>query len=548
MIRWLVILLVISSSAFSQQVIEGRVVDNETGESIPFASISIVGTSKGTSSNLNGEFSLVAYKIDSIKISCVGYESLVINSVEAMRLVRLKPVATQLDAIYVYYKEVNPRKIVRKAFASIANNYDSKSFMQKFFYRHYRKSDSNYINLIEAAVNVWRHKGYRTLRKSSGEREAICITQLRRSLDITSMVQAQTPISIDYILQNDIVAYQTPVPGSPLKLFEGRSNLKTDLDNYTFTFDGITNYDGKEVYKIGYTYKKDSVLTASGYMDLPCSNGWLFITTDSYAFVKTEDIKYDKTNSIRTSAYYRKYGNKYYPYHFIREGENYFFRDSIQSFHIELMSVEVRHESNEQLTGCGMGREELLKIPYDSAYWNTATILKTTPLEDDIISDLGGGLSLNKQFYLYQQYEKNVTDGGENGEKKFNWLKKDSEGKRMLYICFWNSDFQSYLIELEAFKRLYPAYKNKIVFVLISLEENEMIWRQTVAGFNYFSDGIVNYRIGNSSQLAKSLKVKNTPTFILISKNGDLIDSPRQPSDPQLEEDFKQLMKQNKDQ
>lgn len=208
---------------------------------------------------------------------------------------------------------------------------------------------------------------------------------------------------------------------------------------------------------------------------------------------------------------------------------------------------EVRHESNEQITGCGMGREELLKIPYDSTFWNTSTILKTTPLEDDIISDLGGGLSLNKQFYLYQEYERNVTDGGKNGEKKFNWLKEDSKGKRMLYVCFWNSNFQSYLIDLEAIKRLYPIYKNKITFVLVSLEEDETRWRQLVNRFNYFSDGIINYRIGKSSELIKSLNVKNTPTFILISKNGDLLDSPKRPSDPLLEEDFKLLMDQSEE-
>lgn len=547
MIRWVIIFLAISSGAFCQQRIEGRVVDSETGSPIPFASIGIVGTAKGTSSNLNGEFSLNASKLDSIKISCLGYESVVIQSKEEL-LIRLKPMATRLDEVYIINKEINPRRIVRKAFASIAHNYDDKSFMQKFFYRHYRKSDSTYINLIEAAVDVWRHQGYRSFRNSKGEREAICITQLRRSLDLTSMVQAQTPISIDYILQNDIVAYQTAVPNNHIKLFEGKSNLKADFENYTFTFDGITNYDGKEVYKIGYAYKKDSVLTASGYMDSPSSNGWLFITTDSYAFVKTEDIKYDNTNIIRTSAYYRKYGDKYYPYHFIREGENHFFDQSVQSFHIELMSVEVRHESNEQLTGCGMGREELLNIPYDSSFWNTSTILKTTPLEDDIISDLGGGLSLNKQFYLYQQYERNVTDGGKNGEKKFNWLKEDSKGKRMLYVCFWNSNFQSYLIDLEAIKRLYPIYKNKITFVLVSLEEDETLWRQLVNRFNYFSDGIINYRIGKSSELIKSLNVKNTPTFILISKNGDLIDSTKRPSDPLLEEDFKLLMEQSQEQ
>lgn len=547
MIRWVLLFLLVSSSAFSQQTIEGKVVDKETGKPIPFASIGIVGTSRGTSSNLYGEFSLITFKLDSIKITCLGYESLVIQSKERI-LVSLNPMATQLNEVYIYNKEINPKKIVRKAFASISNNYDSKSFMQKFFYRHYRKNDSTYQNLIEAAVDVWRHQGYRSIRKYNGEREAMCIAQLRRSLDITGMVQGQNPISLDYILQTDIAAYQTATPSDQLKVFEGKSNIKTDFEKYMFTFEGITKYDGQEVYKIGYTYNSDSVLTTSGFMDLPNAKGSLFITTDSYAFVKTEDIKSDKTNIIRTSAYYRKYGDKYYPYHFIREGENHFFDHTIHSFHIELMSVEIRHESNEQLTGCGMGRDELLKIPYDSAYWNTATILKTTPLEDDIIRDLGGGRSLNKQFYLYQQYELNVTDGGKNGEAKFNWLIEDSKDKRILYVCFWDNNFQSYLTDLEAVKRLNQNYKNKITFVLVSLEEDDTTWQQLLTKHNYFSDGIINYRIGEDSELTKSFKVKNPPAFILISKKGDVIDSPKRPSNPLLENDLNLLLTQVEEQ
>ena len=59
-IQWIVFFLIASSSAFSQKTrIEGKVVDRETGKAVPFASVGIVGTSLGTSTNLNGEFSLV---------------------------------------------------------------------------------------------------------------------------------------------------------------------------------------------------------------------------------------------------------------------------------------------------------------------------------------------------------------------------------------------------------------------------------------------------------------------------------------------------------
>jgi hypothetical protein len=546
MIRWVILFLTISSGALCQQRIEGKVVDRETGKPIPFASVGIEGLPRGTSSNIDGEFSLVVPDTFSIKVTCLGYKSVIIRSTDDFRLIELTPVATQLDEIVILHKEVNPKKIVRKAFSSIRSNYDEQSFLQKFFYRQYSKVDTLYERLIEASVDVWKQRGYRTLRSTAGENEAMRINQLRRSLDIKGMVQGQTPIFIGNILQADIAAYQTPKPGEHLKVFDLVSNLKMDIDRFNFEFKGITTYDGQEVYKINYESRIDSILTSSGYISAPTAKGTLFITTDTYAFVKTEEEREDGINTYRASCYYLKHQKSYYPYHLVREVENHY--SNKHYFHVELMAVEISHDDKDQFTGSDLKRTELLNIPYDSSFWNSSTILKTTPLEKDIIRSLGGGNSLNKQFYLYKQYELNVTNGGANGAEKFKWLVEDSKGKRILYVCFWDSNFQSYLIDMEQIKRLNQNYKNKITFVLVSLEEDETAWRQLVARFNYFSDGIINYRIGKSSEFTKSLSVKNAPTFILFSENGDLIDSPRRPSDPLLEEDFKLLMEQGKDQ
>jgi hypothetical protein len=340
------------------------------------------------------------------------------------------------------------------------------------------------------------------------------------------------------------VAYQTASKKDHLSFADDASNLKTDFTNYTFTFDGITYYDGQEVYKIDYVHKKDSVLTTTGYKILPQASGSLFITIDSYAFVKTQDEKYDDFNTIRSSAYYRKEGNKYYPYHLVREGESQLADNKFISFHIELMSMEIHLGENKQLIGREPGRAELLSIPYDSAYWNTSSILKTTPLEDEIIHDLGGGISLNQQFHLYREYELHVTDGGNNGEEKFNWLKENSKNKRILYVCFWDSRLKNYLIEVEYMKQLNLQYKKHIAFVMISIEDDEGIWRQQLTQYNLFADGIINYRVGSKSDLAKEFRVKTTPSYVLISKQGEVIREAKHPNDPLLKDDLRLLMVQ----
>lgn len=548
MIRWLLFFLTLGSATFGQQVVESRIVDAETGQPIPFASIGIVGTSKGTSSNINGQFSLSVSGSVKLKITCLGYESFLFSSSEQSQVIRLKPVATQLNGIFVFDKAVNPKKIVRKAFAHISDNYISQPFIESFFYRHYCKDDSIYGRLIEASVDILKHDGYRSVQKSVGEKEEIRITQLRRSLDKTTMAQGHEPISIKNILQADVVGYQTADKSEHLSFYNEVSNLQADFENYSFAFKGITTYDGQEVYEITFSYKKDSVLTTSGkYLELPQSTGSLFITTDSYAFVKTEEEKLFGPNRIRSSAYYRKVDGHYYPYHLVREGSSRLAENSTHSFRIDLMSVDVQTAITKKFTGSIPGKDELLNIPYDSTFWKNNTVLKTTPLEEKIIYDLGGGASLNKQFLLYRQYENNLKDGGRNGEQKFNWLREDSKGKRILYLYFWSENFRPYVTELELAKRLHKQYRNQITFVLLSLDDDETRWQQALTKYNFNSDGLINYRIGGKSEIQKSLHIKEIPACILISQQGEIFDLlAKHPGNPLLEKDFRFLLKQSR--
>jgi hypothetical protein len=544
MIRWVIFFLAISSTAFCQQLIEGRVLDNETGKPVPFASIGIVGTSKGTSSNLDGQFSLALSAPFTLRITCVGYQSLEVQSLEEIAVIRLNPIATQLSEIFILSKSVNPGKIVRRALGRIADNYHTTSFLQKFFYRHYCKDDETYGRLIEAFVDVWKHQGYKVARRSAGDREEIRITQLRRSLDKTLAAQGHEPIAIGNILQADLIGYQSSTKSPHLKFYDEVSTLKMNLENYSFSFDGVTIYDGQEVYKINYVHKADSVLTTAGYLEMPRANGSLYITTDNYAIIKTEDEKKDGPNIIRTSGYYRKYEGKYYPYHFTREGENHLPDKSTHLFHIELISIEVQHSPESKFIGKVPDKEQLLAIPYDSIFWGNNTILKTTPLEDEIIRDLGGGKSLNTQFFHYRQYEWSISDGGNDAEEKFNWFKEDSKGKRILYLIFWDNSCElPCILELDKAKQLKRHYRNNISIVMLSLENDETKWKQLLAKYSLFADGIINYRIGENSPITKTYRIKETPSYVLLSRNGAVFDyHAKNPGDPLLEADIKLLM------
>jgi hypothetical protein len=540
--------ITIHVTALGQQVIQATIVDKDSGHPVPFASIGIAGTSRGTSSNLTGQFSLIVSSGELIKISCVGYESLTLSPDQISSIIELNPAITELSEVVISSKPVNARGVVRRAFANISKNYTKSDFQQRFFYRHYCMDDSVYGRLIEASVDILKHQGYRHFRHHSGEREEIRVNQLRRSLDKTISAQGHDPISIGNIIQSDLVAYQTSEQSAHPKFYEAASNLKTDFDKYVYTVDGITVHDGQEVYMIAYKSKKDSILTTTGYVPSPSASGLLYIAMGSYAIIKTDDIKQDGPNTIHTTAYYRKFGDHYYPYHFIREGTNSLTGNHQHAFHIELMSIEIKSVV-EKFTGSEPDKNTLLNITYDSVFWSTATILKTTPLEDKIIKDLGGGRSLNEQFYRYRQYEWSTSSGGKDGEAKFNWFKEDSKGERILFISFLNRHCKDYLSELEQVKQLSKQYRGKIAFVLLCVEKDETAWQELLTQYSLFTDGIHNYRIDENSSLLKHYGVKEIPSYSIVAQNGDIFDlSAAHPNDPQLEKDFKFLIDQASEQ
>jgi hypothetical protein len=537
MIRWMLFFLLLSVHVYGQKIIEGTVVDKQSGDPIPYVSIGILGTHKGTSSNYEGQFSLAVTEPCQIKISCIGYESRTFHSTEDLLTIELNPIVTELSALYVYHKPVNPNKVVQKAFARVRDNYSTESFLQKYFYRHYCRDDSVYGRLIEASVEVWKQNGYKPVRNTAGDKESIRITQLRRSLDKTFMAQGHPPISVSNILQADMVAYQSAEKSAHLSFYDEVNNLKADWEDYDFTYDGTTTYDGQEVYKINYNSLPDSILTTSGYIPASSASGSLYITTDSYAIIKTEDKRRNGLNTIRTSALYNKQGDKYFPYHFIREGESLFSGGGGHAFHIEMISIETQIVDVVRFTGLVPSREELLKIPYDPVFWSMTSTLKATPLEDKIILDLGGGRSLQNQFLRYQQYEWSTHDGGVDADKKIEWLLQDSKGERIIMMAFWDSNLKPYFLELEHLKRLNKIYRGKITFMLLSLENEEEVWRQLVTKYNLFAEGILNYRIGTSSEILKSFPIKSVPAFYLIKRNGETIES-IPATDPSIEKEL----------
>ncbi|MFM8912825.1 MAG: carboxypeptidase-like regulatory domain-containing protein [Flammeovirgaceae bacterium] len=538
------ILVMVAHTSFAQLLVEGVVRDKESGQPIPFASVGVPGTTKGTSTNAEGQFSLSLSRPFKIKVTCVGYESVEVNSDQKNLAIFLKPISTELEEVIILEKKINATRVARQALNNVARNCNRSAFVQTFFYRHYSKDDSTYGRLIEASVDVWRTRGYRSFRAAAGDKDPIRINQLRRSLDRTILAQGHEPISVRQALQADVVAFQAEDPTQHASFFHEVSDLDADFDRYIFSFAGATSYDGHPVYKINYQRQKDSVQTNMGYRPDPQISGTLYIEFETYAIVRASETKTHEGNKAMTTAHYNMFQGKYYPYHLSRESTNVT-HYGVHITRIDLISTEIHPGRPIAFAPTVVTKESLLNIPYDSIFWQNATMLKTTPLEDKIIQDLGGGTSLQQQFQLYQQYERNLINVGENGDEKFRWFRDYSKHRQILYVVFWSGRALPHLYELEYAKRLQKKFRNRVQVVMLSLEEDAALWAQEVNRYNLFADGIIHFRVGRNLDVMKEFKIRELPTFRLIEKTGENVDfEAKHPSNPLLEDDLRLLMKE----
>lgn len=102
----LAITLLFLSSASAQMTLSGKVIEKGSGEVLPFATITIAGTSTGVTTNLDGFFSLIDIAQDDLvlEVSYVGYQSAqlaVARDQSGPLIIELTPANAQLNEVIV---------------------------------------------------------------------------------------------------------------------------------------------------------------------------------------------------------------------------------------------------------------------------------------------------------------------------------------------------------------------------------------------------------------------------------------------------------------
>lgn len=539
------------SPAQTFHVVDGKIVDASTQEYIPFASIAIKDYPYGTSSNAEGLFSLrVPSMMKSsfvVTVSCIGFETIEIENPSSPVIISLQPSTIQLKEVLVFSKDLRPEKIVKRAFSSIKKNYNTKPFLYKSFYRHYCNDNGVYGRLIEGAVDIYKTKGYRLQQTVPGQKDEVRVTQLRRSYDNTKIKGTHLPIALYSVMGVDPVGYQVKTSKGDLYDFFAPhevSILRRRMDLFVFTLDGITEYDGQEVYVIKYKLKKDSLFSLAG-MEFPSGQtGTLYINTKDQAIIKSEWNRYSLLDTIRALSIYKKFNDKYYLQYTMKEGQNYNRKEKFRHhYHLELMTSEIVLKEFKKFKGKEPDREALLNVNYDSTFWNTYNILKATPLEESIAADLQRDQPLEDQYVDFLAQERDRYLGGKEDEEKFNDYLKRIRGIRPVYIDVWASWCGPCVREMDSSKELFARYRSRIAFVYVSIDHDIPAWKKMMKLLQLEQMGMQHFRVGPEGDLMKSFDIASIPRYILVDRNGNFVNlnAPR-PSDPKLIKEFERLI------
>lgn len=276
--------------------ISGVVKDKNNKKRLEYVNISIPGSTAGTVTNEDGEFS---FKIKdpshtkAIEISHVGYYN---NKVEVKGgdisdlTVWMTPFENMLDEIIIHARE--PRYIVEEAIKKIPANYSKNENMLTGFYRETAQKGRRYINISEAVIDI-----YKTPYNESVDRDRVQIYKGRKLLS-----QRRTDTLAVKLLGGPNLSILCDIVKNPDVLLD-----KEYLPYYYFKMEESTNIDNRPQYVI--SFKPQVIMPYALYY------GKLYIDKELLSFTRAEfNLSMDDRNKATQAILRRKpFGLRFRP-------------------------------------------------------------------------------------------------------------------------------------------------------------------------------------------------------------------------------------------
>ncbi len=263
--------------------IKGQLLDNESSEPIPFASIYLKNTALGTTSNTEGYFVFhipVKNKSEMIVISAMGYSSVEKQPSSFLNdeRIRLTPQINQLNEVQLSAsknKVLSAKDIVKRAYKNIETNYPTEPYILEGFVRDLQKEDDDYVEYLECAAK-FKYQGSQVKREPHIELMGVRSNSIAKKHPWNKNQERKNSL-ID-LVEDDFIRFDY----GPILAKKG----------WKYEIEHVLNYDNRLVYKI----------TGA---DTPFQTATLYIDAESFAFVRMELTR----QAIKNRSWRRRFTN-----------------------------------------------------------------------------------------------------------------------------------------------------------------------------------------------------------------------------------------------
>jgi hypothetical protein len=384
-----------STVKISIKYITGKIIDDETLEPLPFATLALKNKGKGTVTNISGDFGLKItpdLSSDTLIVSYLGYQGREIPVSKAFGnnlTISMKKEFISIPEIII--KSQNPIDIIYRALRSIPKNYGDTPAAMTAFYREGVMKKSQLQTYSEAILQIYKSAYSGTL--------------------LNDQIKVYKSRKIENIDKRDTLAIRLKAGLSSCLQLDGAKNIfdfltRESMNDYSYRMTDIVTYDEEAAYAIEFEQREN--------VELPLYKGTIYINTSDYGILNAEfeinpkmikELKNEYIStathgfdtwplSIKYSVSYRKMKDRYFLNHvrgdlvFTSVKKKRLFRTQFKVF------FELAITQTELTNVLRFDREELAPIhsifsktisDYDPFFWGNQDFLRP---EDNLLQAL----------------------------------------------------------------------------------------------------------------------------------------------------------------
>lgn len=404
----LLVLLLFTNTSYAQliTIIEGYVVNRETGAPVSYATISLPEQKIGISANLNGYFYLQigSFKpTDHLEVSSIGFKKYVAElgqfDLKKQVSIQLQPRTTFLEEVVVRGETMKANELLNLAARNLKKHLGSKPYLMNGLYREIFKINKKYAGFTEGTAMFYLDGYHKDHNTSGSERYTYDLAQwkqMRRS-------DYQAP---DSLLLPPYLIIPKLFKAKDFYLYEGPLQ-RNHFSDFTYKIDSLTIYEDQLVYVVDFQPNSGNRYDYQGK---------LYLKEDDYALMAIEiagqpdrklchaarnEYVHDLNHKFRLNYtlfqghYYISHLSLDYTYQIDIDGETH-----EVAVATELVGGQFSDQKAEVLNYGQMNvlYGEMLNplINYDSGFWNTFPYAYGPG--EAVFSDLG---DVSEQFQLH---------------------------------------------------------------------------------------------------------------------------------------------------